>query len=121
MNVPWPLLGLVAAGYTAAGILAIGAQIGATRRRRTGGRPAPGDGHQTPAPGQRTTRYEAASPPTRPTPAPGFIPPDIHIELWVDCGRSRVYNSAGETVGGRDCGCPVHNDWDTALREELTP
>jgi len=79
VNVPWPLLGLVAAGYTAAGILAIGAQIGATRRRRTGGRPAPGDGHQTPAPGQRTTRYEAASPPTRPTPAPGFTPEETAI------------------------------------------
>jgi len=59
--------------------------------------------------------------PVRAAPAPGLTPPDIHIELWVDCGRSRVYNSGGETVGGRDCGCPGHNDWDTAMREELTP
>jgi len=113
--------GVLAAALYLATVFTAAAALRSWHKRRTGDRPAPGDGHQAPAPGQRTTRYEAASPPTRPTPAPGFIPPDIHIELWVDCGRSRVYNSAGETVGGRDCGCPVHNDWDTAMREELTP
>ena len=81
MNVDWPLLIIVGiAIIVITAVLVIGAQIGATHRRRTGGLPAPGDGHQAPAPGQRTTHpNEAAVPPSRPTPAPGFTPEETAI------------------------------------------
>jgi len=87
---PWWLLAAIAAPTVTVtvAVLTIGATIGATHRRRTGGQTAPGDGHQTPAPGQRTTRYEAASPPTRPTPAPGLTPEETTLLHYLHTART---------------------------------
>jgi hypothetical protein len=79
------------------GVLVIGAQIGATRKRRAGGLPAPGDGHQTPAP-EPGHPPEATSPPSVAAPAPALLPHELEDLNRLHRRRTPLGHNAGQVI-----------------------